>query len=151
MTSTIPDAGNELASHFAALNVATGEVIGECQPRHPNQEFLRFLRKQDKEIRGKELHLIVDNYSTYKHKEVRQRLNKHRRFHLHFTPSGASWMNMVETWFGILSNQALRRGSFDSVPALIEAIETFLARWNEGAKPFVWTKTADQILAKAVR
>ena len=142
---------NGTTTLFAALNVATGEVIGECHPRHRHQEFLKFLKQLDKEIPGKELHLVLDNYGTHKHEKVQRWLKRHRRFHLHFTPTGASWMNMVEIWFGILTNQAIRRGSFDSVAHLVGAIEAFLARWNEGAKPFVWTKTAEQILAKAAR
>jgi transposase len=142
---------NGTTTLFAALNVATGEVIGECHPRHRHQEFLKFLKQLDEEVPGKELHLILDNYGTHKHQKVQRWLKRHRRFHLHFTPTGASWMNMVEIWFGILTNQAIRRGSFDSVARLIAAIKAFLARWNEGAKPFVWTKTAEQILAKAAR
>jgi len=136
---------------FAALNIATGEVIGECHPRHRHQEFLKFLKLFDKEVPGKELHLILDNYGTHKQRDVRKWLKRHKWFHLHFTPTGASWMNMVEIWFGILTNQAIRRGNFDSVAILVGAIKAFLARWNEGAKPFIWTKTADQILAKAIR
>jgi transposase len=135
---------------FAALNVATGEVMGDCHPRHRHQEFLKFLKQMDKDIPGKELHLVLDNYGTHKHEKVQKWLEKHQRFHLHFTPTGASWMNMVEIWFGILTNQAIRRGSFDSVGQLVGAIKAFLSRWNEGAKPFVWTKTADQVLAKAI-
>jgi transposase len=142
---------NGTTTLFAALNVATGEVIGECQSRHRHQEFLRFLKQLDKEIPGKGLHLILDNYGTHKQDKVKKWLKRHKRFHLHFTPTGASWMNMVEIWFGILTNQAIRRGSFDSVACLIGAIKAFLSRWNEGAKPFVWTKTAEQILAKAIR
>jgi len=142
---------NGTTTLFAALNVATGEVIGECHPRHRHQEFLKFLKQIDKEMPDKELHLILDNYGTHKQEKVQNWLKKHKRFHLHFTPTGASWMNMVEIWFGILTNQAIRRGSFDSVGHLVGAIKAFLARWNEGAKPFVWTKTAEQILAKATR
>ena len=142
---------NGTTTLFAALNVATGEVIGECHTRHRHQEFLKFLKQVNKEIPEKELHLILDNYGTHKHPKVKNWLAKHKRFHLHFTPTGASWMNMVEIWFGILTNQAIRRGSFDSVAHLIGAIKAFLTRWNEGAKPFVWTKTTEQILAKAIR
>ena len=142
---------NGTTTLFAALNVATGEVIGECHHRHRHQEFLKFLKQLDKEVPDKELHLIVDNYGTHKHEKVQRWLKRHQRFHLHFTPTGASWMNMVEIWFGILTNQATRRGSFDSVAHLVGAIKAFLSRWNEGAKPFVWTKTAEQVLAKAVR
>lgn len=142
---------NGTTTLFAALDVATGEVIGECHPRHRHQEFLKFLKQLDKEVPDKELHLVLDNYGAHKHEKVQRWLKRHRRFHLHFTPIGASWMNLVEIWFGILTNQAIRRGSFDSVAALIEAIRTFLVRWNERAKPFMWTKTAEQILAKAAR
>jgi len=142
---------NGTTTLFAALNVATGEVIGECHARHRHQEFLKFLKQLDKEIPDKELHLILDNYGTHKQEKVQRWLKRHKRFHLHFTPTGASWMNMVEIWFGILTNQAIRRGSFDSVARLVGSIKAFLSRWNEGAKPFVWTKTAEQILAKAVR
>jgi transposase len=143
--------GNGTTTLFAALNLATGEVMGECHPRHRHQEFLKFLKQLDKEIPGKQLHLILDNYGTHKHEGVQRWLRRHRRFHLHFTPTGASWMNVVEIWFSILTNQAIRRGSFDSVAPLIGAIKAFLVPWNEGAKPFVWTKTAEQILTKAVR
>ena len=142
---------NGTTTLFAALNVATGEVIGECHPRHRHQEFLKFLKQLDKEVPDKELHLILDNYGTHKQEKVQQWLKRHKRFHLHFTPTGASWMNMVEIWFGILTNQAIRRGSFDSVAHLVGAIKAFLSLWNEGAKPFVWTKTVEQILAKAAR
>jgi transposase len=142
---------NGTTTLFAALNVATGEVIGECHPRHRHQEFLKFLKQLDKEVPDKELHLILDNYGTHKQEKVQQWLKRHKRFHLHFTPTGASWMNMVEIWFGILTNQAIRRSSFDSVAHLVGAIKAFLSLWNEGAKPFVWTKTAEQILAKAAR
>ena len=142
---------NGTTTLFAALNIATGEVIGECHPRHRHQEFLKFLKQLDKEVPDKDLHLILDNYGTHKQEKVQNWLKRHKRFHLHFTPTGASWMNMVEIWFGIFTNQAIRRGSFDSVAHLIGAIKAFLSRWNEGAKPFVWIKTAEQILAKAVR
>mgnify|MGYP002154852898 CR=1 FL=1 len=142
---------NGTTTLFAALNVATGEVMGQCQPRHRHQEFLKFLKSLDREAAHQELHLVLDNYGTHKHPEVNRWLKRHKRVHLHFTPVGASWMNLVEVWFGILTNQAIRRGSFDSVAALIGAIKAFLARWNEGAKPFRWTKTPEQVLAKAVR
>jgi transposase len=142
---------NGTTTLYAALNIATGEVIGECHSRHRHQEFLKFLKQLDKEVPDKELHLILDNYTTHKHEKVQRWLKRHKRFYLHFTPTGASWMNMVEIWFGILTNQAIRRGSFDSVAHLVEATKAFLSRWNEGAKPFVWTKTAGQVLAKATR
>lgn len=142
---------NGTTTLFAALNIATGEVIGECHSRHRHQEFLKFLKQLDREVPDQELHLVLDNYSPHKHEKVRRWLKRHKRFHLHFTPTGASWMNMVEIWFGILTNQAIRRGSFDSVAQLRRAIEAFLSQWNKRAKPFVWTKTSEQILTKAVR
>ena len=142
---------NGTTTLFAALSIATGKVIGECYQKHRHQEFLKFLKQLDKEIPEKELHLILDNYGTQKQEDVQNWLKKHHRFHLHFTPTGASWMNMVEIWFGILTNQAIRRGSFDSVEHLIGAINAFMAHWNKGSKPFVWTKSAGKILAKAVR
>ena len=142
---------NGTATLFAALNVATGEVKGECHPRQRHQEFLKFLRQLDKEVPGKDLHLILDNYGTHKHEKVQRWLRRHRRFHLHFTPTGASWMNMVEIWLGIVTNQAIRRASFNSVAHLVAAIRAFLLRWDEGAKPFVGTKTAEQILTKAAK
>jgi transposase len=111
---------NGTTTLFAALNVATGEVIGECHLRHRHQEFLKFLKQLDKEVVDKELHLILDNYGTHKQEKVQKWLKRHKRFHLHFTPIGASWMNMVEIWFGILTNQAIRRGNFDSVAHLVE-------------------------------
>ncbi len=142
---------NGTTTLFAALNVATEEVIGDCHPRHRHQEFLKFLKQLDKEIPEKELHLILDNYGTHKQEDVQKWLKKHERFHFHFTPTGASWMNMVEIWFGILTNQAIRRGSFDSAEHLVGAINAFLAHWNKDSKPFVRTKSAEKILARAVR
>lgn len=134
---------------FAALNIATGEVEGECYPRHRHQEFLRFLRRLDKTHPDGEIHLILDNYATHKHQTVKQWLQRHPRFTLHFTPTGASWLNMVEIWFGILQSQALRRGNFYDVDMLVATIRRFIEAWKEDAKPFVWVKTPDQILAKA--
>jgi transposase len=117
----------------------------------PQEEWISLRTTNVIERLNKEFKRLLDNYGTHKHERVQRWLKRHRRFHLHFTPTGASWMNMVEIWFGILTNQAIRRASFDSVAQLIGAIKAFLTRWNEGAKPFVWTKTAEQILAKAVR
>ncbi|GMA49225.1 IS630 family transposase [Alicyclobacillus contaminans] len=136
-------------SLFAALNVATGEVIGQCHRRHRHQEFLQFLRVIDRHYPEGEIHLVLDNYSTHKHQAVRKWLTKRPRFHLHFTPTSASWMNQIETWFGILHRQALERGVFRSVKALTAAIHTFLDAWNENAKPFKWVKRAEEILEKA--
>jgi transposase len=135
---------------FAALNIATGTLIGECHPRHRHQEFLKFLRRLDKEIPPTlDLHLILDNYSTHKHQRVKSWLQRHRRFRLHFTPTGASWMNQVETWFGILTSRRIRRGAFKSVAELVAAIYRYIEANNQNPKPFVWTKSASDILAKA--
>lgn len=138
-------------SLFAALNVASGQVLGQCHGRHRHQEFIRFLGVIDRAYPQGAIHLIMDNYATHKHPAVRRWLAKRPRYQFHFTPTSASWMNQVETWFGILQGQALERGRFVSVSALTAAIHAFLTRWNEGASPFHWVKTADQILAKAVR
>jgi len=132
-------------SLFAALEVASGEVHGRCFRRHRHREFIAFLESLAKRYPRLELHLICDNYGTHKHPKVKAWLQDHPRFRLHFTPTSASWLNLVERWFGIISQQAIRRGSFTSVAQLERAITGFLAHWNQNAKPFVWTKTAAQI------
>jgi transposase len=143
---------NGTTTLFAALSMLDGSVVGQCLPRHRHQEFLKFLRTLEREFPGEqELHLIVDNYRTHKHANVDAWLAKHPRFHLHFTPTSSSWLNLVERWFRELTEKALRRGVFHSVPELIEAIETFLAAHNDDPKPFVWTASADAILAKVSR
>jgi transposase len=134
---------------FAALNVLEGKVIGSCYPRHRNVEFLKFLRKID---RGMPLdlgiHMILDNYGTHNHPNVKAWLKKHPRFHLHFTPTSSSWLNLVERWFGELTRQRIRRGVFRSVPELVDAIEDYIRVNNDSPKPFIWTKRADEILKK---
>jgi transposase len=142
---------NGTTSLFAALEVGTGRVTTDTRDRHTGADFLAFMRRVAREYPRGEVHVILDNVSTHKTPDVVAWLAKHRRFTFHFTPTSASWMNQVETWFGILTRQALRRGSFESVRALIAAIERFTREWNAGATPFTWVKTADQILAKAVR
>ena len=137
------------ATLFAALDIASGEVTGRCYARHRHQEFLRFLELINTRYPGIELHLVLDNYRTHKHPEVRDWLAHHQRFHLHFTPTSASWMNQVETWFSIVHRKAVRRGVFRSVAHLKDAIERFLAAWNVNKHPFAWVKSADQILAHA--
>src|ERR1700687_5085504 len=132
-------------SLFAALEVASGKVHGRCYRRHRHAEFIVFLESLAKRYPKLELHLICDNYGTHKHPAVKQWLAAHPRFHLHFTPTSASWLNLVERWFGLITAQAIRRGSFDSVARLEQAITRFLANWNENAKPFRWTKSAHQI------
>jgi transposase len=137
---------------FAALNTLDGTVIGQCLPRHRHQEFLKFLRKLDREFPKRlELHLIVDNYQTHKHANVDAWLTKHPRFHLHFTPTSSSWLNLVERWFSELTNKAIRRGVFHSVPDLIAAIESYLANYNQDATPFTWTASIEDILEKISR
>ena len=137
---------------FAALDIANGTVIGQCKPRHRHQEFLAFLRHIEASLPPKlDVHLIVDNYATHKHPKIRAWLAKRPRFHLHFTPTYASWLNQVERWFGLITQQAIRRGSFRSVPDLVRQIETYIARHNATACPFLWTATADSILAKVQR
>ena len=134
---------------FAALNVLDGKVIGTCYPRHRHDEFLRFLRKINRETPlGMNLHLILDNYGTHKHPDVMAWLNKHPRFHLHFTPTSSSWLNLVERWFGEITRKRIRRGVFRSVHDLVDAIEDFVRLNNQAPKPFVWTKRAEDILEK---
>lgn len=143
---------NGTTTLFAALNVLTGEVTGRCFDRHRHEEFLKFLKVIDAEVpKGQAVHLILDNYSTHKHAEVQRWLKRHKRFHLHFTPTSSSWLNQVERWFRDLDAKALRRGSFNSVPDLIAAIEDYLRANNTNPRPFVWTATAESILAKVTR
>ena len=139
------------ATLFAALDVASGEVVGKISRQHRHQEFLDFLKLLDRTYPGVDLHLIVDNYRTHKHPEVVAWLAEHPRFRFHFTPIGASWMNQVEIWFSLLSRRAIQRGVFRSVAALRDAILRFLEAWNAKRKPFVWVKSAEQILARANR
>jgi len=137
---------------FAALNVLDGTVIGECLPRHRQDEFLRFLRRLDRHTpKPLDIHLILDNYSTHKTPRVEQWCAEHPRFHRHFTPTSSSWLNLVERFFSALTTQALRRGVFRSVAALIDAIQAFLVAHNEDPKIFIWRKDADTILAKVAR
>src|SRR6266567_4199968 len=143
---------NGTTTLFAALDVLSGSVIGQCLARHRHVEFLKFLRTIDREVpAGLEVHLILDNYSTHKHAKVKKWLAKHPRFHLHFTPTSSSWLNLVERFFGKLTDKAIRRGIFKSVPDLIGAIEAYLKASNDNPQPFKWTATADQILEKVRR
>ncbi len=137
---------------FAALNVADGTVIGQCQDRHRHQEWLKFLQLIDAQTPAdRDLHLILDNYATHKHPKVQKWLAKHPRFHLHFTPTSASWLNMVERFFRDLTVNRLRRGVFRSLPELIAALEKYLGQHNKEPKPFIWTATAKDILSKVTR
>lgn len=137
---------------FAALNMLDGKVIGECYPSHTHKEFLRFLKKIDKQTpKQLDLHLILDNYATHKKEEVNQWLEKHPRMKLHFIPTSSSWLNMVERFFGEITQKMIRRGTFHSVPHLVKSIEEFLEAHNENPKVFTWTKDADTIIAKVNR
>ena len=143
---------NGTTTLFAALDVLTGTVIGQCLPRHRHTEFLKFLKTIDREVPKRlNVHLILDNYATHNHPTVKAWLARHPRFELHFTPTSSSWLNMVEIFFGRLTDKAIRRGIFHSVPDLINAIETYLAAHNANAEPFTWTATTDQILEKVRR
>jgi len=140
-----------LTSLYAALEVASGKVLGECSERHTGADFLRFLKVLHRRYRGCELHVILDNSSTHSTPEVRDWLQKHPNVCFHFTPTGASWLNMVEAWFGILTRKSVRRGSFASVKELVRHIGHYIEHWNEHPTPFVWTKTPAEIIRKAVR
>ncbi|UIX29907.1 IS630 family transposase [Streptomyces sp. GQFP] len=133
---------------FAALNVATGEVIGECKPSRNGKNFLAFLKKAVKPHAGKEIHVVLDNLSTHTTPEVKAWLAKNSHVHFHFTPVGSSWINQIETWFGMLTRQSIRRGTFASVNVLITQIRNYIDSWNSEARPFTWTATAGEILAK---
>jgi transposase len=137
---------------FAALDVATGQVFSQCKPRHRHQEFLAFLRHIDANVPGQfDVHLVADNYATHKHPKVKAWLARRSRFHIHYTPTYASWLNQVERWFGIITQKAIRRGSFSSVKELVAKIERFVEHYNANPKPFMWTATAESILAKVER
>jgi len=142
---------NGITSLFAALEVGSGRVTQEARARHTGADFLAFLRRVARSYPETELHVILDNVSTHKTPAVNAWLARHPRVTFHFTPTSASWLNQIETWFSILTRQALQRGSFGSVKELVATIDTFTDRWNAGATPFIWIKDADQILAKAVR
>ena len=137
---------------FAALDAATGRVIATCKKRHRHQDFLAFLRLIDREVPAElDIHLVVDNYATHKHPRVKAWIAKHSRYHLHFTPTYASWLNQVERWFGLITQRAIKRNSFRNVKHLVKTIQEFTKRYNEEAKPFVWAATAPSILDKLER
>jgi transposase len=143
---------NGTTTLFAALDLLQGKVTGDFYKRHRHQEFLKFLRHIDREFAGKTtLHLVMDNYGTHGHANVKAWLNRHPRFVIHFVPTSCSWLNLIERWFAELTNKRIRRDSFRSVDDLVAAIEEFLAVWNENPKPFVWTATVDSIVAKLAR
>lgn len=139
---------NGVTNLFAALDVGTGEVLGECAPRRDGAHFLAFLKQAVAPHVGKDIHVVLDNLSTHTTSEVRAWLEENPHVTFHFTPVGSSWINQIETWFGILTRQSLRRGTFPSVTALIGHIRDYIDHWNTNAKPFIWTATAGEILAK---
>jgi transposase len=133
---------------FAALNIATGEVYGECRASRDGANFLAFLKRVVRQHPGKDIHIVLDNLSTHTTPDVQKWLAANADVHLHFTPIGASWMNQIESWFGIITRQSIRRGTFSSVKTLVGQIRDYIASWNANAQPFEWTATADEILAK---
>jgi transposase len=143
---------NGTTTLFAALNVADGQVISTCQPKHRHQEWLKFLKLVDEQTPPERtLHVILDNYATHKHPKVKGWIKKHPRFHLHFTPTSASWLNMVERFFREITTKRLRRGVFRSLDDLIAAIDDYIHHYNQRPTPFVWTAKASDILAKVQR
>jgi transposase len=140
---------NGTTNFFAALEVATGRVTDRCYDRHGKAEFLDFLKRVARAYPRRDLHVVLDNYHTHKHDDVGRWLAAHPRVTLHFTPTSGSWLNLVEVFFGIITRQAIRRGSYASVPDLVAAIRAFIDGWNERCHPFTWTKTADEILPHA--
>jgi len=137
---------------FAALDIANGTVITQSKPRHRHQEFLSFLRNIDKNVPSElELHLVLDNYSSHTHPKVKTWLLNHPRYHLHFTPTYSSWLKQVERWFGLITQRAIRRGSFGSVKELVQKIDQFVQAYNERCKPFMWQATAESIFEKISR
>jgi transposase len=143
---------NGTSTLFAAMNTLNGQVISMCAPRHRHQEWLRFLAMIDRETPAHlEVHVIADNYATHKHAKVKRWLVRHPRFHMHFTPTSSSWLNMVERFFRDITTKRIRRGAFPSVDALIQAIEAYIDQHNLAPKPFIWTAKAGDILAKVTR
>jgi transposase len=136
---------------FAALEVATGRFTGLCKNRHRHQEFLAFLRHVARAYPEQQLHVVMDNYAAHKRSEVTAWLRANPRIQVHFTPTSASWLNLVEVWFGIIERQAIRRGVFPSVRDLMIKIRAFIDGWNSRKHPFIWTKTPDDVLAKIKR
>ncbi len=143
---------NGTTTLFAALNTLDGSVMGTCMPRHTHKEWLRFLRLIERQTpKDKQLHLILDNYATHKHTAVKRWLKRHKRIHIHFTPTSASWLNMGERFFRDLTDKRIRRGVFRSVSELNAAINDYLAVHNQHPKPFIWTAKASDILEKVKR
>ena len=142
---------NGTTTLFAALEIATDKVTDQCYDRHGKAEFLAFLKKVARTYPRRKLHVVLDNYHTHKHDDINAWLAKNPRITLHFTPTSGSWLNLVEVFFGIITRQAIRRGSFNNVKELMTAIRAFIDGWNQRCHPFTWTKTPDEILPHATR
>jgi len=142
---------NGLTSLYAALDVASGRVTGNCAAQHTGADFLGFMKRLARRYRGRRLHVVLDNSSTHSTPAVQAWLLEHPEIQFHFTPKGASWLNMVEAWFGILTRKSVRRASFETVRALVRHIDAYIAEWNSHPTPFVWTKDPATIIRKAVR
>lgn len=142
---------NGVVSLFAAMELGTGKVVGECREHHTGTDFLEFLKRVARQFPNRELHFVLDNSSIHSTPAVKAWLDAHPRVQFHFTPKGASWLNLVEAWFSVLTRKSIRRGSFDSVRQLIRHIKNYLEHWNENPTPFVWTKEPEKIIAKAIR
>jgi putative transposase len=137
---------------FAALDIANGDIIAQCKPKHRHQEYLSFLKHVDANVpRTLDIHLVIDNYATHKHLTVKRWLAIHDRWHVHYTPTYSSWLNQVEIWFNLITQRAIRRGTFKSVKELVSKIEDYIQHYNRHPKPFNWTATADSILEKIRR
>jgi transposase len=151
-TWTHDDKRHGTTTLFAAFNVLAGSVIGRCMQRHTHVEFIRFLNAVERQVpKGKSIHAVLDNYATHKHPKVREWLHRHPRWTFHFTPTSASWLNAVENFFSVLTRRRIRRGVFHSLVDLEAAIKRYLKEHNENPQPFVWTRTAPEILAKVTR
>tara|TARA_Y100001934_G_C11794719_1_gene514287 strand:- start:16 stop:525 length:510 start_codon:yes stop_codon:yes gene_type:complete len=143
---------NGTTTLFAAIELAEGKIIAECMPRHRHQEWLKFLKKIDAETPPDlDLHLIVDNHCTHKHFKVKAWLKRHPRFHIHFIPTSSSWLNVIERWFGKITQERIRNGVFRSIDELVEAIMSYIEAHNANPTSFVWTKSAEEILEKVKR
>ncbi len=143
---------NGTTTLFAAIDMLYGQVIASCMPRHRHQEWIKFLKQIDAETpQDLELHLIVDNYATHKHPKVKRWLKRHPRFHLHFIPTSSSWLNVIERFFRDITDKRIRRGAFQSVAQLVDAIMAYIGGHNDDPKPFVWRKTVEEILEKVGR
>ena len=140
---------NGLTDLYAALEIATGKVVGQCAPSHTATDFLRFLKLLARRFRSRELHVVLDNLSAHSTPAIQDWLAAHPNVHFHYTPKGASWINMIEAWFSILTRKSVRRASFDSVTALIRHINAYIDLWNQNPTPFVWTKSPDELIRKA--